>query len=807
MKTEFLLMSLMFMAATAGAAITGVETTVNDREASYLTGKTSVTVDGAATVALTLATDAAFNEVAHTASRTATAADTLAFPLEHLCPGTTYQVRAVATDGNGVAVTNDSSFSVADGYAKMCYKPDGGKTSYPWDLPAKWFASPGAGAGTELNYLPSLGDNVFLYSSKNDVRTGHPPMTIADGVHAETKGLTIAEDSYAKDFTIGITIQNGGTLTNAAHAYIGRTDAGTTGAGYIKVEDGGEWTANKFVLLGNSSGTSRIDIAAGGRFNVKGELVVGNDHGYGVVTNAGTMNIYDLFVGNWAGHGVLENRGEINVTRKATFGRNNGSGDAFVHFTPGSVFNKHLAEGKYFLLGYQLDATLETEGTINFVDAGDRMDIGANRAGVRGRLVMDGGAVVSNLTTLNVGMADGTRGEVAMKGSSAFVAGAGKRMNVYVAQGERSTGELRMQDNATILNPNRFRIGIGGFTTGVVELAGHAVVSNINDKQVLVCAQTNTWASLTVADDARLCGAITNLQIGTKKNSWGELRLRGGSVSVQAQASASVWQLFVGYDDANGTHGRIRGWGRLVKVGSSELRLTTAGQFIADGEGAARDLDLSIFRTAGAGDKVVSNSCGSNGWYAVNGGRLFYPRTQNCAANTVGHPALGDHPTRNMEPQLVNALKYTMTTPPNRQYYHYVALYAPDRTDIPALPTGKVDRVQGVLRIGTSSSLTLGAVDTPPDPIAFAGCGFTLRYDAAGLDVAADEKPYRVRLYRHDGTADGVWTKLAEQDHDPASPLVNCLDQRFDSSSAAWNWGWFTVVAHRPEKGLTIIVR
>ena len=64
-----------------------------------------------------------------------------------------------------------------------------------------------------------------------------------------------------------------------------------------------------------------------------------------------------------------------------------------------------------------------------------------------------------------------------MKGESAFVMGENHRMNVYAGQAERSYGELRMRENATILHPNRFRIASGAFTTGVVELAGNAVVS------------------------------------------------------------------------------------------------------------------------------------------------------------------------------------------------------------------------------------------------------------------------------------------------------------------------------------------
>lgn len=794
---------MTFLAGMCSAAITDVTTEVAARAASYLTATTTVTVDGAAEVALTLATDAVFAEVAATSNQTADAAGALAFALDHLCPGSTYYVRAVATEEGETAVTNDTSFVVPAGHTLLCYKPDSGKTSYPWDHAAKWFSSPES--GLSVNYPPSLGDDVFLYSSKNDLLQGKPPMTVTNGVHAETRALTLVNANYGNIYRIGVTVEQGGTMTNAGTVTLGKAGAGWRGSGAVRIENGADWTALQNFLIAESSGTSSVVVAEGGTFTVGGELVVGNLFGRGIVTNAGTMNLTDLFVGNASARGELENAGVINVTRKMTIGRSFGTGSAYMHVATNGVVNKRYTDGKALLIGHQQNATLEVDGRIDLLDAGDRVELGTNYRDVTGRLVLNGGAVVSNATDVRIGNAFGARGEVLMRGTSTFAPGVDNPPNVYVGYAQGAAGELKMTDHAALLGPRRFRLGVNGFTTGVVELADHAVVSNIAERRVFVCAQTNTWASLTVADSARLCGSITNLAIGTQKGSWGELRLRGGTVSVEAPSSASCWQLFLGRNDAEGTHGRVCGWGAFKKWGVNELRLTSSGQFIADGEGEQRDLDLSVFRTAGNGG--ASNACGSNGWYAVNGGRLLYPRTQNCTAKSVSHPSIGDHPTRAADPQLVNALTFAMTTPPTAWYYNYVALYAPDRADIPALPTGRTDRVQGVLRIGSAQTLTLGSVDAPTDPLAFKGCGFTLRYDAAGLEVGSGAAPYRIRLYRHDGTAEGAWTRLAEKEHDSASPLIDCLSNRFDSSSVAWNWGWFVVVAHCPEKGLTILIR
>ena len=181
----------------------------------------------------------------------------------------------------------------------VCYKPDAGKSIYPWDHAAKWFDS--TGSVPTLNRVPTTNDYVFLYSSKNDVSGSGKPMVVTNGVHAETGGLEICDKSNGQAFLIGITIQDGGTMTNAGVVRVGNSGSGKTGGGLLTVESGGVWAANSVFMLGSSSGTSWLNVKPGGSFSCAEEFRVGlQSGGSGIVTNEGTMSVYDIFPGGSA---------------------------------------------------------------------------------------------------------------------------------------------------------------------------------------------------------------------------------------------------------------------------------------------------------------------------------------------------------------------------------------------------------------------------------------------------------------------------------------------------------------------------
>ena len=76
----------------------------------------------------------------------------------------------------------------------------------------------------------------------------------------------------------------------------------------------------------------------------------------------------------------------------------------------------------------------------------------------------------------------------------------------------------------------------------------------------------------------------------------------------------------------------------------------------------------------------------------------------------------------------------------------------------------------------------------------------TFRYDWRGMD-AENQSLY---VYRHDGSANGSWTRVGKAELSSADNVVTT--DRFDASSETWNAGWFAVVAQNLG-GTAIIIR
>ena len=247
--------------------------------------------------------------------------------------------------------------------------------------------------------------------------------------------------------------------------------------------------------------------------------------------------------------------------------------------------------------------------------------------------------------------------------------------------------------------------------------------------------------------------------------------------------------------DGETTTGRITGWGSVRRMDST-LRIRLFGQVVADGEGAMHDLNFASFKTVGSNSTEVLNACGTNGWFAVNKGRLIYPRAQNCSG--ASHPTIGDYPTRSA-PTVMNSFRYTLDKPrPEGTYYNFAELYAPDREDIPrGLPVRGRDVVAGVWRFGLSSA---SGADIDPEPIAFTGMSLTFRYDWREM-----REGQTVVVYRHDGTENGAWTRVSRRIEISSTENTITTD-KFDPSSATWNAGWFAVVAQN-YSGTTVLFR
>ncbi len=548
----------------------------------------------------------------------------------------------------------------------VCYKPDAGKSIYPWDHAAKWFDS--TGSVPTLNRVPTTNDYVFLYSSKNDVSGSGKPMVVTNGVHAETAGLEICDKSHGNAFLIGITVQDGGTMTNAGVVRVGNSGSGKTGGGLLTVESGGVWAANSVFMLGCSSGTSWLNVKPGGSFSCAEEFRVGlQSGGSGIVTNEGTMSVYDIFPGQ-SGTGIVVNKGDLTIARKLTIGR---------------------------------------------------------YANSFGHLILESGSSV-------------------VKNSSGNP--------VHIAFAENSTGILECRSHLKFSGSTVINVANGTDSTGRLIIGEGGAVSN-----------------------------ASSIAIGVPSPSCGSVELHGGSLWVRGDNNGHrVW---LG-SDGETTTGRITGWGSVRRMDST-LRIRLFGQVVADGEGAMHDLNFASFKTVGSNSTEVLNACGTNGWFAVNKGRLIYPRAQNCSG--ASHPTIGDYPTRSA-PTVMNSFRYTLAQPrPEGTYYNFAELYAPDREDIPhGLPVRGRDVVAGVWRFGLSSA---SGADIDPEPIAFTGMSLTFRYDWREM-----REGQSVVVYRHDGTENGTWTRVSRRIEISSTENTVTTD-KFDPSSATWNAGWFAVVA------------
>jgi len=464
----------------------------------------------------------------------------------------------------------------------LTYRPAAGQTSYPWTTLGWWNTSTGGGA---TDHLPSSTDQVFLYSSKNQINkttfAGYP-MLVQDGVEATTGKLFIGDTDNG--LLIGVRVCGGGKMTNYDAVYAGagqngKSDWTHTQGAYLEVEDGGVWSAQNVFCLGLSAGTSYLTVKEGGVFACESEAIFGQN-GKAVVANAGTMDLKHLFLGGPSGNGRMEVTGTLKVASKFTIGRNDHS-KAYLHLAKGATFEKLYGDAKPVLIANASNCTATVEVDCTFgLDSNDYISIGSGNYGT-GRLIVNEGGAITNMHQLYLGAP-----------------------------------------------------GVG---------------------------------------------------------SDGTLELHGGKVAVKGSNTTGTQRIFIGTEDSRGdeTRGRIVGHGTLSSCNGQSLRIRPYGQFIADGYGETHDLNLAEIRTVGAKADDNVNGCGTNGWFAVNKGRLIYPRTQNCTASQTSHPTVGDYPNRGT-PTMMNSLRYTLETCPTVQYFNFAELYATDRDDIPAgLPAGK----------------------------------------------------------------------------------------------------------------------
>ncbi len=205
-----------------------------------------------------------------------------------------------------------------------------------------------------------------------------------------------------------------------------------------------------------------------------------------------------------------------------------------------------------------------------------------------------------------------------------------------------------------------------------------------------------------------------------------------------------------------------------VLVGSGRLdgrkkQCDLSGLCIADGRGPVQELDFDAAVVAGNSgfyNKTDNPRDGTNGWYAVHGGRLRFPDVGGASAyavkaslgpafnvgETQHTSALGTHDT---QIDLVNSARFTFTGLGESNGVLSSSLYDPARADVPPVPGDPVS----VHRFDLASNT-------------FTSASLSIRYDHA---TARTNREDRIRLYRHDGTA---W-QLLPATLDPSNRCVN----------------------------------
>ena len=371
-----------------------------------------------------------------------------------------------------------------------------------------------------------------------------------------------------------------------------------------------------------------------------------------------------------------------------------------------------------------------------------------------------------------------------------------------------STGYATVTNNGFVVAPV-ITVGEGSSSKGTFDVAGGCVVAS----NILVATGSSSAGKITVGENS-VVSNVFQLQIGSYGTGTGQLEMRGGTMlfNIGQGANNTVIWLNPNRDTAYGT---ISGWGKLaftdpiamVKNMNSENPgafegpggITHYGPIIADGEGQMRDLDCGRLGVLPYQTTDANNNGSTNGWYAMNKGRLKLPRS--LPRKSASHRCVGDYWALEYGKanRLANTFMYAMEGAELNNYM-FAELYATDRDDIPAgLDSIGADKTLAVWRIGHFSDGP--EVDEPTHPAAFTSAQLRFRYSTSsnlldGLTV--------LRVYRHDGTANGSWRCVGRAKPSTERPVIWATVH--EPSEANWNMGWFAVTGRIDPLGMTVII-
>lgn len=203
-------------------------------------------------------------------------------------------------------------------------------------------------------------------------------------------------------------------------------------------------------------------------------------------------------------------------------------------------------------------------------------------------------------------------------------------------------------------------------------------------------------------------------------------------------------RLFVGY--GAGAWGVMRGWGTITGGAGNANMTISRGQVVADGFGEEETLDFgSLANVKFDGESSVD---AINGWYAVNKGKVQFPRKwlKPTSTDQTLTGCCGDENSLASPVNQVNAIHFSISGfGSTGERYFRCALYAEDRTDVhlDSLPENK--GIVGVWSMRFDDGKTYYCSVENID--------LTFHYDPAKVLTGQ-----RLVLYRWGGSA---WVKVA----------------------------------------------
>ena len=647
-----------------------------------------------------------------------------------------------------------------------------------------------------------------------------------------------------------LTLQNGGKFVARSITYIGLNNNSTSSseqhvfdAKLIIADSDSSFTAASNVYMGHQrGGTSLLDNK--GTVSITKQLqlgvwtnVVEQGDIVSVVTNSGTLSVAGNTLIGYRTNSVgrVENTGNLTIGGQCLIARYDYS-EGYLRHSAGNL----SIDGPVYV-GYRGKGYLELAGDTETVSPGSAFMLAANDV-VNNTIHSIGELVITNNASLSregksltAAINRNATARIALYDNAKL-----SDLSLLSLGNSKTDNSFEVYDNAVVSNVNLLVLNVGADSTYAgpgttrMKLSGNAKICDVGN--MYVGSNLYNHAELEIADNAwfglrddawngdktnvieivdgkvvtnKVAGAVNNINVARDSYKAGDatIRLRGGTIGLGIRGGLVLGST---NDHINVTcTSRFVGYGCITNQGDSSKTLWSrldlrGGSVTADGEGVERDLDFATFARLGGsvGDgRNNLNKSGTNGWYAINKGRLIYPNRDAELVRCVGDYARLNY---DVAPKFVNSMRILLKDNNDTEITTHrkftVALYAPDRTDIPA---GLVADDAKNRRLGVWRGNCGGKTSS------FAAADTTIRYDHWRLAELMNENGnsplnLAVCLYQYDGTK---WKKITSYSAEEAAANNYRISGTLAKTSvASANLGWFAVVATEV-KGSVIYIR